>query len=869
LSGYNIAGNTTDGMTADWGYYIREKTYDLETGELISPENWGDVFFGIRHWTSLVGGHTFSHWADLPNSSYWLTPNAKREAVNTHFSVDFMPVNYRFAARTPTGTPWTTARNLGFSGPTVGALGLSAARSYFAVVKPGRVSATSMGTVAATDNPGSFVLCDNGNGPWQSLHGLLIGFTGGGNQPKLVAFNRTASASVTVQGEFGATGEWRLISHTYAVGSGNSGPMSLFLDGVSLATRESVGVPATSIATGNLMVGVRRFSFVGAFDGEIAEILCYQGDVGESDRQKIEGYLAHKYGLADNLPAAHPYKNTVPGGSYSSGKWYGTTGDFYPNGYNPYIGSTAQTGVDGTTAPLGSQFLDSGLGYTYTVCDEFGVTAHNPTGSPLGGTAAWYANAESNLTPQGMNGLVLWLKPENIGVCGSVVNGASVDVWQDASPSQNHAIPPDWSKWSDDVSLVGVTIDKLRPTLVINDNSVTGATGVYFNDGSLTNSWSIWRGATNYGYPAGITLGGLGVTFAPGTTGEKLLTARHLWLQRGLTLSADCDIFIVFRTDTESSVRNYAFIGSWVPPKRKAATTWEDAIIQCRSWNAIDRNPPSQNSTSSYSFVSGQKAYYDTTSPLSFSPWRGGISLDAAWQGTQTLSTAFPVSTRETIAYDPHVSIFNIGRVVGEVGRYSSNVLFGYLNGDRATNRSRSTGLGVRKSSGNSLLPENPQYVGSFVLGRLGAYIYGPSQINVQSHDFGSDDWVTAWRSASVGLPFRGVINEVIVFDRALSESERQEVYGYLSRKYGDLESKLPEGMVSAHPSAQQVGATYWEIQHHPNTKNTDALPRGFQFAGIPIRNMMTIPDEFYKSSGTKQANGTVLSGDTYSNVGL
>jgi hypothetical protein len=196
------------------------------------------------------------------------------------------------------------------------------------------------------------------------------------------------------------------------------------------------------------MVGVRRFSFVGAFDGEIAEILCYQGDVGESDRQKIEGYLAHKYGLADNLPAAHPYKNTVPGGSYSSGKWYGTTGDFYPNGYNPYIGSTAQTGVDGTTAPLGSQFLDSGLGYTYTVCDEFGVTAHNPTGSPLGGTAAWYANRESNLTPQGMNGLVLWLKPENIGVCGSVANGASADVWTDASPSANHAMPPTWDKWN-------------------------------------------------------------------------------------------------------------------------------------------------------------------------------------------------------------------------------------------------------------------------------------------------------------------------------------------------------------------------------------------------------------------------------------
>jgi hypothetical protein len=47
-----------------------------------------------------------------------------------------------------------------------------------------------------------------------------------------------------------------------------------------------------------------------------------------------------------------------------------------------------------------------------------------------------------------MRGLVLWLKPENIGVCGSVVNGVSTDVWTDASPSANHALPPTWDRWN-------------------------------------------------------------------------------------------------------------------------------------------------------------------------------------------------------------------------------------------------------------------------------------------------------------------------------------------------------------------------------------------------------------------------------------
>ena len=153
------------------------------------------------------------------------------------------------------------------------------------------------------------------------------------------------------------------------------------------------------------------------------------------------------------------------------------------------------------------------------------------------------------------------------------------------------------------------------------------------------------------------------------------------------------------------------------------------------------------------------------------------------------------------------------------------------------------------------------------IIGRIGANISAGA---TGSGVTGSQAWIDSVLANTPSYSFTGVIHEIIAFDRKLTDVERERVYGYLAKKYGPtLEAKLPEGMVSAHPSAQQVGATYWEIQHHPNTKNTDALPHGFEFAGIPIQNMMSIPDAFYKSSGTKQADGTVLSGDTYSNVGL
>ena len=40
--------------------------------------------------------------------------------------------------------------------------------------------------------------------------------------------------------------------------------------------------------------------------------LWLNGTVDLTERQKIEGYLAHKWGLAANLPADHPYKTEAP-----------------------------------------------------------------------------------------------------------------------------------------------------------------------------------------------------------------------------------------------------------------------------------------------------------------------------------------------------------------------------------------------------------------------------------------------------------------------------------------------------------------------------------------------------------------------------
>lgn len=48
------------------------------------------------------------------------------------------------------------------------------------------------------------------------------------------------------------------------------------------------------------------------FDGDLKTTLAGNTVMTTDERQKLEGWAAHKYGLTDNLPIDHPYKTLVP-----------------------------------------------------------------------------------------------------------------------------------------------------------------------------------------------------------------------------------------------------------------------------------------------------------------------------------------------------------------------------------------------------------------------------------------------------------------------------------------------------------------------------------------------------------------------------
>lgn len=49
-----------------------------------------------------------------------------------------------------------------------------------------------------------------------------------------------------------------------------------------------------------------------AFTGDICEVVLSLATWTTTERQQVVGYLAHKWGLAGNLPSDHPYKSVAP-----------------------------------------------------------------------------------------------------------------------------------------------------------------------------------------------------------------------------------------------------------------------------------------------------------------------------------------------------------------------------------------------------------------------------------------------------------------------------------------------------------------------------------------------------------------------------
>jgi hypothetical protein len=147
-------------------------------------------------------------------------------------------------------------------------------------------------------------------------------------------------------------------------------------------------------------------------------------------------------------------------------------------------------------------------------------------------------------------------------------------------------------------------------------------------------------------------------------------------------------------------------------------------------------------------------------------------------------------------------------------------------------------------------------------LSRMGTYV---RTVANTTQTVANSSWISDLTNSATNPPFSysGVIHEVLVFDRVLSDVERENVYGYLARKYR-IDSNLPDSIRIANSGTRYSGVTYWQIDTHPNSRGLSGIGGGLPFGDVRIQDFFSMPDKVFNSRGTPLVDGTTLADDTY-----
>jgi hypothetical protein len=140
-----------------------------------------------------------------------------------------------------------------------------------------------------------------GIGPNSNNYSSLSYNTSGGN---LWSINATSNTIITSAAE--TSGNFLLME----LGLGNSNNyIRRYGANISNVTTGVWSLPPNS----NIIIGNNNgFNFSRSFKGFMGEIILFNRQLNDGDRQQIEGYLAWKWGLQSFLASNHPFKNSAP-----------------------------------------------------------------------------------------------------------------------------------------------------------------------------------------------------------------------------------------------------------------------------------------------------------------------------------------------------------------------------------------------------------------------------------------------------------------------------------------------------------------------------------------------------------------------------
>ena len=131
---------------------------------------------------------------------------------------------------------------------------------------------------------------------------------GPGQERTLIALNRSGKVDMYAYNSWANSSINTPTGYFVISAVCNTSSSSLALNGTNVT---GLTIGASSFTNG-LTIGANMSSTSDFLDGSIAEFLIIDETSSTSTRQRVEGYLAHKWGISSQLPTSHPFKNDIP-----------------------------------------------------------------------------------------------------------------------------------------------------------------------------------------------------------------------------------------------------------------------------------------------------------------------------------------------------------------------------------------------------------------------------------------------------------------------------------------------------------------------------------------------------------------------------
>ena len=166
-------------------------------------------------------------------------------------------------------------------------------------------------------SPTNRSICSAAGGSLGTRLQASAGSTSAANTPRLSARRLDADSTSQLDATTEAQGAYVMVLHTMAWASGEG---KLWINGDLDATNATLTSSGSTSDTATNRLSIGAFSNTGASssgtnfgDVDIAELIAGDGAIPDSDEtEKLFGYLAHRWGLTDNLDVSHPYKTDPP-----------------------------------------------------------------------------------------------------------------------------------------------------------------------------------------------------------------------------------------------------------------------------------------------------------------------------------------------------------------------------------------------------------------------------------------------------------------------------------------------------------------------------------------------------------------------------